>query len=304
MNVKIEIVAPEGATHYRVGSDGAVIWFKCESSNVLVWHHYCQTNGWMLIKGGRPSWAKRIYKIEPSGNSMTELIVEKFEGDDKLFAAYCAWIDKHHVTPEKLVFLSGYEFDKFVEECGAMMRAGDGADYFQGMKVELREQPKIDSLYKHALNEFKAAGWIGSDGKYCDEMQELMCNQILELLSLFSIHGHSGSSAPYAVDLFKKLAMFEPIVPLTGKDDEWIIVEGGCFQNKRDSSVFKNKRSGQAYWLDGRIFKDPSGACFTSHYSRVPVEFPWTKPESQIVDVEYAESGDVVYPSDIEIFDF
>ena len=58
----------------------------------------------------------------------------------------------------------------------------------------------------------------------------------------FADHGHSGSSAPYAVDLFAKLALQKPIVPLTGEDYEWVHIDMGDdmqYQNKRCSSVFK-----------------------------------------------------------------
>ena len=46
-------------------------------------------------------------------------------------------------------------------------------------------------------------------------------------------NGHSGSSAPYAVNLFKKLAMFKPIGPITGKDSEWAKTSTG------DNSFYK-----------------------------------------------------------------
>ena len=68
----------------------------------------------------------------------------------------------------------------------------------------------------HAAREFLGAGWVDAKGNWANEMQQLMCQQILELLNLFCTHGHSGTSAPYAVNLFKALAMFEPIVPLQG----------------------------------------------------------------------------------------
>ena len=138
------------------------------------------------------------------------------------------------------------------------------------------------SYKAHAIREFEAAGWL-TDGKYCDEMQELMCTQILELLELFSSHGHSGSSAPYAINLFKALAAFEPIVPLSGEDSEWNEVGSGQWQNRRCSHVFKDS-DGKAYDIQGKIFREPTGNCFTNRRSRVPVTFPYT-PKSEYVDV-------------------
>jgi len=114
----------------------------------------------------------------------------------------------------------------------------------------------MSNLEIHAKLEFKAAGWLDDEGNYIDEMQEAVCRHVLALLDVFSAEGHSGSSAPYTVDLFKKLAMFEPVVPLTGEDWEWHEASEGVFQNTRCSHVFKQKDrfDGQAYDIDGKIF--------------------------------------------------
>ena len=96
------------------------------------------------------------------------------------------------------------------------------------------------SNYKtHALDEFRAAGWLNEDGSYKDEMQQAICEHVLKLLDVFAGEGHSGSSAPYAINMFSKLAAFEPLVPLTGEDWEWNEVHDGVYQNKRCSHVFK-----------------------------------------------------------------
>ena len=141
----------------------------------------------------------------------------------------------------------------------------------------------------HALMEFRAAGWVDSEGKFKDEMQEIVCDGVMKLLMVFAEEGHSGTSAPYAINLFKQLAMFEPIVPLTGEEWEWSDVrhngDGSIhYQNKRCSHVFK-EGDGQAYDIDGKVFwewyKDQeTGESFKSHYtsrdSRVHVTFPYT----------------------------
>lgn len=147
------------------------------------------------------------------------------------------------------------------------------------------------SYKTHALLEFQAAGWCDVDGKFSDDMQELMCNQVLELLDKFAEHGHSGSTAPYAINLFSTLAKFEPVVPLTGEDWEWNEVGDGCYQNKRCSRVFKqaDRFDGQAYDLEAVIFwewwTDPetgekSKTYFTNSDSRKPITFPYT-PKSE-----------------------
>lgn len=140
-----------------------------------------------------------------------------------------------------------------------------------------------NSYIKHARREFRATGWVDDNDKYCDEIQELICKQVLELLRLFGNHGHSGTSAPYAIQLFSKLANFEPIVPLTGEDWEWNKVDTDRWQNNRCSHVFKDG-DGKACDIYGIIFKNQNGHCYTNNNSRIPVEFPYT-PKSEFVNV-------------------
>jgi hypothetical protein len=155
------------------------------------------------------------------------------------------------------------------------------------------------SNYKfHAENEFRAAGWVDENGKFKDEMQEAICNHVLALLNVFSDEGHSGSSAPYTINLFSKLAKFEPLAPLTGEDWEWNVINDdrtngvAVYQNRRFSAVFKqsDRFDGKPYWLDGKVLwewsshpdiddGEPFKNYYTSADSRVTIEFPWTKPE-------------------------
>ena len=136
------------------------------------------------------------------------------------------------------------------------------------------------SLVEKAKREMELA-WPESD-----DMQDMMKANVIELLEVFSNQGHSGFSANYCINLFTKLAKFEAIKPLTGEDDEWA-ESYGCkiVQNKRDGSVFKNLKTGEAYWINGVIFRNQRGITFTSKYSRVPVSFPWVKPEPTVVDI-------------------
>lgn len=147
--------------------------------------------------------------------------------------------------------------------------------------------------------EFRAAGWLDENGKYTDEMQELICEHVLKLLEVFDGEGHSGSSAPYAINLFSKLAAFEPVAPLTGEDWEWSEVGTGVFQNKRCSHVFKqaDRFDGQPYDIDAKIFwewvrSEEDGSVFKSHFtskdSCVPITFPYT-PKREYVFVPTEE---------------
>jgi len=142
------------------------------------------------------------------------------------------------------------------------------------------------NLIKHAKSEFRALGWCNENDEFECEMQELMCKGALDLLEVFSNQGHSGSSAPYAISLFEKLARFKPIGPLTGEDSEWNEVGPGVFQNVRCHHVFKqdDRFNGQAYDIDGIVFYEwvtdedgkPYKSCFTSGDSFVPIAFPYT----------------------------
>lgn len=137
----------------------------------------------------------------------------------------------------------------------------------------------MSNLVKHAKKEFEILGWPGD----C-EMQKMICDNIIELLEVFSNHGHSGSSAPYALGMFNELAKFNPISPLTGDDSEWVEVGDNLYQNNRDGEVFKEGESIRAYWINGKIFRDYKGITYTNKESRVFIEFPWTKPEPEIID--------------------
>ena len=157
----------------------------------------------------------------------------------------------------------------------------------------------MSKLNEHARMEFKAAGWLDDTGAYIDEMQGAICGHVLELLTVFSNEGHSGSTAPYAIDMFSRLAAFKPIAPITGEDWEWTDVSEysgrTLYQNKRCSSVFKHG-DGTAYDIDGKVFwewaKDEDGLPFKSYYtgsgSQVPVTFPYVKPKEPIYEYRYS----------------
>lgn len=83
-----------------------------------------------------------------------------------------------------------------------------------------------------------------------------------------------------------KVVRFIPLSFLTGEDDEWVNCHGDSYQNRRMSSVFKDGKNGQAYWLYGIIYGHPysdySGwATFTrgGGLSATPVVFPYN-PET------------------------
>lgn len=160
----------------------------------------------------------------------------------------------------------------------------------------------MSNLINHALREFKASGY--KPVEECEDgPNKWIQENVLALLKLFSEQGHSGFSAPHCIQMFSKLANFEPLVPLTGSDEEWNEVGDGVFQNNRCSHVFKQKDrfDGQPYDIEGKVFwelveRDLSEgeegypgverykSSFTSSDSFVPIVFPYT-PVRQYVEV-------------------
>ena len=146
----------------------------------------------------------------------------------------------------------------------------------------------MSNILSWAEQELRLAGYDINDTE--DGPNRWLAEGTLELLKVFADQGHSGSSAPYAIALFERLASWKPIAPLTGADDEWNEVGTDVWQNCRNSCVFKGA-DGQAYWSEGRVFWEwlshpeiddgkPYKIHFTSSNSRVNINFPWTQPDN------------------------
>lgn len=140
----------------------------------------------------------------------------------------------------------------------------------------------MSNLTDHARIELEAAGLFDKGSDY----NGMLGQAVIELVETFSRQGHSGASAAITLSVFAKVAAFEPLGPLTGQDDEWIHISEGLYQNRRCSHVFKE--NGEAYDIDGKVFREPGGVTYISKDSRVPVTFPYT-PHTEYVDV--ATSG-------------
>lgn len=119
-----------------------------------------------------------------------------------------------------------------------------------------------------------------------DEMDITRKRDIKEMLHVSSTRGHSGFSTTWAAGLLVPLVKFEPIGPLSGELEEWVCIGDGVFQNTRCGRVFRSARlfNGQAYDIEGRVFRGPSGACYISRDSLTPIKFPYI-PSTVYVDV-------------------
>lgn len=135
--------------------------------------------------------------------------------------------------------------------------------------------------------------------------------EILALCEAFGTSGQSGGSAPYTAtalsQAIKKLLLQEPILPMTGFDDEWMDVSnwgdgksGIVYQNKRCSGLFKDS-NGKCWYLDAIAWKTENGGSwsgsallsngkgFDKYYSRNFVKsFPFT-PKTFYIDVTEVE---------------
>lgn len=138
-----------------------------------------------------------------------------------------------------------------------------------------RRKPRDSNLVSHAKRELALLALIDPG----DEMQAQMNAHLVKIVRMFAEEGHSGFSASYATSVLEKLLRFEPLKPLTGEPEEWVEVGaamGGepCWQNNRCSHVFKDETG--AYDINGIVWREPDGGCFTNFESRVPVTFPYT----------------------------
>lgn len=117
-----------------------------------------------------------------------------------------------------------------------------------------------------------------------DEFQQAINEQLLEMVETFSGGGHSGGSAGYTIGLLPRLLSYEPLTPLTGADDEWVVVvdgpcgDSGLEQNSRCSHVFRE--DGVAYDIDAVVYRESNGVEFTGWDSARRVEFPYV-PKSR-----------------------
>ena len=80
-------------------------------------------------------------------------------------------------------------------------------------------------------------------------MQKVINDNALEIVKKFCEMGHSSFTAEYEINMIIKLLKQQPLTKLTLKDDEFVEVSNGLFQNIRDSRIFKcrDKFDGRPY---------------------------------------------------------
>lgn len=120
-------------------------------------------------------------------------------------------------------------------------------------------------LIEHAKLELEFSGLFNEEGDFYGGATG---KAVMELIEVFAKQGHSGMSAPIIADLFKRLANYEPLQPITGKDEEWgdarDLGDGvPWYQNKRCSALFKDGEDGKPYYIDAIVKRDQKGICWS-----------------------------------------
>jgi len=128
------------------------------------------------------------------------------------------------------------------------------------------------NLVRFGKEELRREGWYEKDSPYNGKIAKA----VEELLETFAKQKHSGVSGQIVLNVFEKLARFEPLSPLTGSEDEWRDVGEAGLQNKRYSAVFKDKETGEAYDIEAIVFVDRFGRAFTGWRSKLKITFPYT----------------------------
>lgn len=106
----------------------------------------------------------------------------------------------------------------------------------------------MGNLEKHARYELERAGLFDKDSDYGGMLGE----STLKLIKVFAEEGHSGMSAAMQVEIFRRLASFKPLSPLTNSPDEWVEVSDKVWQNKRSSDCFSNDGGKTYYSVDDK----------------------------------------------------
>lgn len=109
------------------------------------------------------------------------------------------------------------------------------------------------SLVEHAERELKLAGLFDKDSVYGGMLGE----STMKLIRCFSEEGHSGMSASIQIDLFKRLASYKNLTPITDNPEEWMYiaderVDKPIYQNKRSSDLFSNDGGKTYYSVDDK----------------------------------------------------
>lgn len=142
------------------------------------------------------------------------------------------------------------------------------------------------NLSEYADLELRAAGYDPDSPEF---VKSTVYRNVMDLIHTFEGQKHSGMSAGWIMSMFYKLAFFKPLGPLTGDGSEWVLLDEArdLWQNNRASHVFREK--GEAYDIQGIVFRTIDGENYTNQHSKVPVVFPYTPNAKVVLEEQWEE---------------
>ena len=103
----------------------------------------------------------------------------------------------------------------------------------------------MSNLIDHARQELAILGYNGDLPE--DDPNRWMYDSVMGLVEVFANQGHSGMSAPYAIDLTMKLLQYENVTEVTNDPQWWVEVGEGMWQCKRNPKFF-SENGGRTYY--------------------------------------------------------
>lgn len=111
-------------------------------------------------------------------------------------------------------------------------------------------QTEESQLITHARRELQRAGLFDEDSDYGG----MLGTSVMKLIEAFDGEGRSGYSAMMAISLFRRLAQFQNLTPLTTDPEEWMNVSdmsgSEMWQSVRRSDAFSTDGGKTHYLLD------------------------------------------------------
>ena len=121
---------------------------------------------------------------------------------------------------------------------------------------------------------------------------EQMSKDIIDILKVLSKQEHTNFSINYLLGKLNRLCHYQPLSPLTGREEEWNLIEKGLWQNNRCPSVFKRVINGEerSYDIDSIYFCEPNtDTYYTTNRYREYITFPYF-PVTRRIKLHYPSS--------------
>lgn len=135
--------------------------------------------------------------------------------------------------------------------------------------------------------------YVDGEDEFDRQIKEHLRNDVMALINIFCNQEHSGASSHVVLDIFNRLAHYKPITKLTGADSEWVEADEETYQNVRCSTVFKEKKTGKVYDINGKVFSDDGGkSYYMTENSRTYISFPYNPPTKPRKIITRNYSGD------------